>query len=470
MKELWVNHQNKFFIALIALLFGLYTFLLFYHLGVRPYIDWDESIYAQIARDALLNNHWFNFEYYGIAWYDKPPLGLWLVSWSFALGGINEFMGRLPSVLATIASIILSLRWVYEIRKKYLAVLLTMSAYFVMYPLLIDAYFLNLDTIIGLPVILSLYAWWKIFIAKNTAEKSKLTWYLVWGVSLGLGVMTKSIVGFFPLVPILLFSLAHRELGFLKDKRFWYGVLLSIIIIFPWHIYQSLHVGKEFWNKYLLYHVLNRYSTSLENNGAPFLFFIDQIFYRYREATAIFGGSVILSLYLSWKDKTIRFLLTSSLIILLIFSSSVTKLASYVAIVLPLFVMLAGLVLWQLVVWIPKNWLKVVVTSVLVVTLAYTGWQFNNFKIVKSESVGLEYDNKKIGLFLKDFHKELTVYISDYNYRNLAVAFYADRPVLALPQNDPKINAIEAGKQMVLHTGTQTVLLDPEYIVIYKHH
>jgi 4-amino-4-deoxy-L-arabinose transferase-like glycosyltransferase len=280
--------------------------------------------------------------------------------------------------------------------------------------------------------------------------------------------MTKNIVAFFPLVPMAIYMLPQRDLSFLKDKRFWYGVLLAALIILPWHIYQSLVAGKAFWNEYFVYHVLHRYSSVIATNGHPFWYFIDLIFLRYKEDLVVFGGSVLVSVYLSWKSKAVRYLLISTLTLLLIFSLSTTKLPGYIAMVLPLLVMLSGLSLTQLINWIPRIWLKISVTVILSVTLVYTGFQFNHFKVIKSESEFEYLDSKEVGLFLKGYHSELPIYLNTPLNKNLVIAYYSNRPLLEIQTDLPGVDTKQETKEVILRTGTKLVLLGQNYILVLR--
>jgi 4-amino-4-deoxy-L-arabinose transferase-like glycosyltransferase len=435
MKNFFTLHKDKFLLGIILVLFAGTCFFLLYRLGVHPFIDYDESIYAQVAKEALQNHHWLHFTYFGSSWFEKPPLGIWLISISFWIGGINEWTARIPSALAAILTVGLSLRWVYELRKSYSATILTAICFFIMFPFITTAYFVQIDSIVGFFVLLALYAWWK-------------KWYMVWGIAIGLGVLTKNIVGFFPIAPIIIYQAIEKDFTFLKLKQFWQAILAGAILILPWHIYQSFAYGKEFWNNYFFYHVLKRYSSSLENNGAPFWYFFQLVFLRYGLAFLVFAGSLFAGLILSWKDKMVRYLVISAVVIFLIFSSSTTKLPAYIVVVLPLFVMISGIMLDKLLQFLPKPWLRTVVITVLAVVFFYTAWQFNVYKLAQGEDSEEYLANKKVGLFLKDFHPELPVYING-DYKSLGIGFYASREIQ--PTTDEAIT--KAPAQRVVHTN-----------------
>ncbi len=459
-------NQDKFLFAFLIGLFLTFSFFILYRLGVHPYIDWDESIYAQVAKEAFLNHRFFDLSYYGVDWFEKPPLMFWLISMSYAIGGVSELTTRIPSALASIGMVLISLRWVWEIRKTYTALLMTMACYFIMFPFLTASYFVNLDTIVGFFAVGATYSWWKARMDSNLNQSRK--WFLIWGISIGLGVLSKNIIGLFPLVPIVAYELIHKDLKFLKNREFWLGVLASLVIALPWHIYQSVLHGKTFWNNYLLYHVLQRYSTSLEGNGAPFLYYFEIIFQRYPIALVVFGSGVLVSIHTAWKNKSVRYVLISAVVLFLLFSSSTTKLYSYIIIVLPLIVMLAGITIAELISFIPKQWMRLSIMFVLIVTFAYTGFSFNSYKLAQGEYSLEHTSNKNTGEFLKDFRTELPIYINQ-EYRNLAIGYYSERVII--PTTDQII--MEEAKELMFHQPFQHVLLGKdsqgkEYLLIKR--
>ena len=449
------THQNTILFSITIIIFFAFCFMLLYRLGVHPMIDWDESIYGQVAKDSLQNKNLLNFAYFGKAWYEKPPLGLWLVSASYAIGGINDWSARVPSVLGAIAMVALSMRWVWELRKSYMAVILTIASYFIMFPFITAAYFLNLDTIVGFFVLFSLYSWWK---AKNDH-----TWYLFFGLGIGLGVLTKNVVGLFPIIPILIHSLFGWDFSFLKEKKFWYGVLISGVVILPWHIYQSVVVGKAFWDNYLFYHVFQRYSTSLESNGAPFLYFFDIVFLRYYLALVIFGGSVLVSVYYSLKNLGLRFILICAVSLFLVFSSSITKLPSYITMTLPLIVMIAGISLANIIGLAPKKWMRTLVVAILILSFVYTGYAFNTYKLAQGEYAEQYLDNRAVGEFLRNYRTDLPVY-TNFPYLNLGIGYYANRKVIQITDTE----MIGRATERVFHTKNQSVFLGENYLVIKR--
>jgi 4-amino-4-deoxy-L-arabinose transferase-like glycosyltransferase len=74
---------------------GLALLLLFYRLGDGSLHDWDESIYAQVAKEMVLSNSWMTLSWNGTPFFHKPPLYFWLTALTYKLIGVSEFAARL---------------------------------------------------------------------------------------------------------------------------------------------------------------------------------------------------------------------------------------------------------------------------------------------------------------------------------------------------------------------------------------
>ena len=53
-----------------------------------------------------------------------------------------------------------------------------------------------------------------------------------------MAVLSKSVVAVFAAAVLPMLSLWAGDWGWLKDRRFWLGVGIAVIIIAPWHIYE----------------------------------------------------------------------------------------------------------------------------------------------------------------------------------------------------------------------------------------
>ena len=98
-----LNIKNDISWFLLLLILALFIWLI--RLGDLPLRDWDEGYYATVARSMFQSGDWLYLKYHNQPFLLKPPLIIWLINFSYHLGGINEFTTRLPCALLTAAGV-----------------------------------------------------------------------------------------------------------------------------------------------------------------------------------------------------------------------------------------------------------------------------------------------------------------------------------------------------------------------------
>lgn len=98
---------------LAAATLALAAFNLTFRLGHEFVTEWDESLYAISAWEALRNHAWIGTTFLGqLDYYNtKPPLMLWLIAASFKLFGVSLWSLRLASVVCAWLTVFVMQRW-----------------------------------------------------------------------------------------------------------------------------------------------------------------------------------------------------------------------------------------------------------------------------------------------------------------------------------------------------------------------
>lgn len=64
-------------------------------LGRDEFLDWDECIFSQQAKEMRLSNNFITNQWNKVLLFEKPPLTNWIIT-TFYSFGTNEFTARLP--------------------------------------------------------------------------------------------------------------------------------------------------------------------------------------------------------------------------------------------------------------------------------------------------------------------------------------------------------------------------------------
>jgi 4-amino-4-deoxy-L-arabinose transferase-like glycosyltransferase len=212
-------------VPLSLLLFSL-------HLGGRDLWAPDEPRAGTITRHIVGSGSWSELRDNGRPYLQKPPLFFWLAAVaSLPSGTVDEFTLRLPSsitaVLCVVALFYLG-RAMYGRRAGALAaiVLATSQDFFM------EARWAHPDMLLCLCMTIATLAFYR------SAVAGEAQWRLPAYLALGLALLTKGPVGLLPLLALVVFLAATRNLRFLLRAGLGWGVP---IIMLPSAIWLAAH-------------------------------------------------------------------------------------------------------------------------------------------------------------------------------------------------------------------------------------
>ena len=261
---------NKNKIIVIAIFIFIFIGLIFrnLHLSSVPFYDWDEGMYAQIAKEIINNKSIFT-TFNGQVWLDKPPLVHIFIAGIFLLFGQSEFWARMGMIIFSFILLILT----YKSAKKLYSIISsskinpTEELFASLIPMLILAAspvfmdrsaLLNSDTAIAIG--------WMGYLLYQDQYWLKLFF-------LTLGVWSKSVLGLYPLCIDAGLTL-FRKIIFYKPKKqrfniqtiFSQGLKIFILLLLPslWYIAGLLKYGQSFIYNHFQSQVLKRISVPIE--------------------------------------------------------------------------------------------------------------------------------------------------------------------------------------------------------------
>jgi len=341
-KEKW-SRKSQFGVGLLLLAVSCVALLS--NLGYSLF-EPDETRYSQIALNMHETGDFLVPRLDGEPYLDKPPLLYWLSEISYRVMGVNELAARLPTALAALLTVLAT----YVFGRRLLgdraaaigAVLLLLSSGF-----FFASRFVMMDSLLTLFTTVGLLSG---AIALNSIRHS-LFWWVLAGIACGLGILTKGpVAGVICVPPLLASAWLTRNTQVLRPRVVLALLLPMLIISVPWFLVISSN-QQEFSSHFFWTHHIERFFHAF-NHQQVWWFYIPVL------AIALLPGSLLLGplvVYLFGRGKAasetrtlalrtqqLGTVLLSGVWIVLFFSLSSCKLPAYILPSLPLFCLVFG--------------------------------------------------------------------------------------------------------------------------------
>lgn len=248
----------------LVIVLGLWLF--FPGLGSFALWDDDEAHNAECAREMAEAQTWvvpsFNFKLRT----DKPALLYWCLLLAYQSFGVHEWAARLPSALASLASLLVT----YELGRLWFgrrsgllaAVILGSSLMFN-----VVSHAVTPDALLILATLLSFLC-----LARGYAGQQRF-WLVGAALATGMAVLAKGPVGVaLPGVTALLFLLWERRARLLWQRQLGGAILAFLLVAVPWYLMVGLTTHWEFTKGFFLQHNLSRFSAPMEGHRGPLFY------------------------------------------------------------------------------------------------------------------------------------------------------------------------------------------------------
>ncbi len=314
-------------------------FIFFFNIGNYPLMDVDETRYVSMSRDMFHCKDFLTLYLNGDFFFEKPPLYFWGECLSFAIfGKVTEFTARFPVALyGTLSTLLLYFTGKKVVSRRYgviSALILATTLEFV-----ILAKFAILDivvtTCVGFSVMFG-------FLTQFVQDKNKKYMWWLFYIFSGLAVMAKGIPGFVvPFAVMFFVTIANKTFKqVFKPQYILPGFLLFFLIVLPWHLIMFKIHDPLFFHEYIIKHHIERFLNSNEiNREQPFYFYILTVLWGlvpYIFSAIAVGITKLKSIKkfnvteLSNPQKYLLFNAIAFVVTMLFFSSSSTKLITYI--------------------------------------------------------------------------------------------------------------------------------------------
>ena len=219
-------------------------------LAARPLLPIDETRYLSVAWEMFRTGDWLVPHLNGLPYADKPPLLFWLITLAWSVFGVGETVARIVPALFG-AGAIAATGWLARLLwpddpalAGRGALVLAATPVFALFASLVmfDAA-LALFTVIGIAAMIKVW-------------RGSPRWWLVYGVVLGLGILTKGPVMAVWLLPAALLAPLWAGAGVSWGR--WYGGLalataIGVAIALAWAL-PAAAAGGETYAGAILWH------------------------------------------------------------------------------------------------------------------------------------------------------------------------------------------------------------------------
>ncbi|MDO5305490.1 MAG: phospholipid carrier-dependent glycosyltransferase, partial [bacterium] len=351
LKEFYEKHRNALFVISVVI---VTYFLYFHNLGNFKLLDVDETRYVDMSRYMRETGDYMTLFLNGEYFFEKPPLYFWLENVSFAIfNAVNEFTARVPGCVEGILTALVLFFTTKKFTKN--TKLATISALV----LLCSAEFLILsktailDILLGAMVSISVLCGFMTFSAEE--KQKKFYW---WGFYLfsALGVLGKGIPAIaVPFGIMFVAGLYTKKLKeYFKPQYFLVGLLMFFAVVIPWHKLMLSMYDPLFFDEYIIKHHIARFlGSDVIHRERPLLYFIPVILWGTLPFAHSFIALIVEKLSklknfkgfknisipkfeeMNEESKFLSLCLIGAIVTLLFFSSSGTKLITYIIPIYP---------------------------------------------------------------------------------------------------------------------------------------
>lgn len=395
--------------------------VLFYRLGDPALKNWDEAIYAQVAKEILQTGDWLTLHWAQKDWLEKPPLAFWVISGLYSLFGVSEFSARAASALAGVGVVAV----IFGIGKLQRGPACGLFAALI---LLTTFQFVQMSRLVNTDVLLIFFMYLAIYGYLRVRNGDRRWWYFV-SISCTLGFMVKSFASLFAPAAIVVALLVDRQVNeTARAKHFWFSILAGLAVVVPWHAAMLYLWGSAFVDEYFYYHVWTRTVTPLEGHQGVYWFYFREIWEKTHPWWLITPFAVVFNVWQVKRGRSSVVVLTLLLLVFCFFTAARTKSTSYILPIYPALALLVADVLTSL--WDRR---RLAIRVAVILVCAY--FAYEAIGKIKSYYVRIEGSDEAVKELARmavanDSAPELIVYSRTGEFDPQGALFYSNKRVL----------------------------------------
>lgn len=453
--QFFARHSLTIAITLVA------AIVLLWGLGAHPLKNWDEAIYAQVAKEMFTTGDWLTMRWDSMQWFEKPPLYIWMTTIFYHLFGVNEFSARLPSALGGIGLVTFTFLVGQKIYGKAVGLLAAVIV-------LTNFQIVQTSRLVVMDVLMTFFIFAAIYFYLRARDNNSHWWYAV-AIAVALAFMTKNVPGLMSALAILLAELWDGRLkATIRQKDFWLAIGLGFVVIAPWHVAMYMMHGNVFVNEYLTYHVVSRGLRSLEGHKHDYFFYSRQLIWKFKPWWPLIPFAIFLAgaEKLFGKHSRSSVVLILSVLVFSAYTIARTQISWYINPVYPALSILIAYFLMRL--YTARNWLKPVVVGFCI---AGVWFAIGKLGQPYERTDPLDTPMKELSLLAKRTDpgdSEPLIIFGGPEIDQLTAMFYSERPVEQATTGDIKARQSRIGRYFHVKHIAEVTDHSPRRIILKK--
>lgn len=403
--------------------------VIFAGLGKAPLEPFDDACYADVARNIVEKGNWLDFYWLGgQPFLEKPPVYYWFTAACFKIIGVNEFGARLLPALCAVGTLVLA--FLFSQRHGSMA-----AGVFSVLLLMATPQFWEFSSRAMLDIPVTFFIALSLFFFSLSLQQPRMIWYLLYGTAFSIAIMTKSVVGLFPvLVTAVFFAVTDPKR--LLSAKYWAGTGFGLGLASIWHVFAFLRYGDIFIREYFGYHVIQRITGEIVIHREPFFYFLNYLFDRERFLLLMFAVALPFFLFETIRSRSrVRILLLVwILLVFLGISLSRSKLPWYVIPLYPPMAIAVSLSCNSL--CKSRNAFSWAYKTAIVLALAWSVHAIYRFRVERADHALISYMPAQMRMLLLDLKQNTTprdtVFIYGVGNAVHLTNFYAERKICYL--------------------------------------
>jgi 4-amino-4-deoxy-L-arabinose transferase-like glycosyltransferase len=231
----------------------------------RGISNFDGAYYAIKAREIFSSDSlWVVTWNSTVRFFDNPPLPFWLTGIAYKIFGVSGYAAVFSSAIFGVLIVYLTYSLCSYLYKD------NWTSFLAAFVLLFPGLFLDSSRRAMLDITLAFFVTASMYCLVKGLEHRKF--YLLYGLMSGCAVLTKSILGFFPIVIGVVFMFWHGSFKKIFDPGFMLGVVFALLVGCSWYLINWSIFGDEFFYGHFQSHHMKLLPQDFLSNNPLYIF------------------------------------------------------------------------------------------------------------------------------------------------------------------------------------------------------